>query len=151
VKRSISVSQSTRRAGRRAQPRRGVAISEFAIVAPLFFLFMFAGIEFATVNTIRSTAHNAAYEACRTIVIPGASPATATTHASQLLSVVGVSNYTVTVNPLVIDDTTSDVTVTVNVPYASNAVFTPWFTGSLVMNSSVTMKTERYGGIAAGP
>ena len=131
--------------------RRGVVISEFAIVAPLFFLVMFAGIEFATVNTIRSTSHNAAYEACRSVVIPGASPSTAVTHASQLLSVVGVTNFTVTVTPTVITDTTPDVTVNVTVPYASNAVFTPWFTGGLVMNSSVTMKTERYGGISSGP
>lgn len=40
--------------------RRGVTAVEFAIVPPIFFLLIFAGLEFAVVGTIRSTSHNAA-------------------------------------------------------------------------------------------
>ena len=52
--------------------RRGAAMSEFAIVAPLLFLFFFAAFEFCRVAMIRHTADNAVYEGCRAGVIPGA-------------------------------------------------------------------------------
>ncbi len=45
---------------------------EFAIVAPLLFLFFFAAMEFCRVAMIRHTADNAVYEGCRVGIIPGA-------------------------------------------------------------------------------
>ncbi len=124
---------------------------EFAVVAPVFFLLLFAGIEFAVLGTIRSTANNAAYEGARKLVIPGAVASDGITEANRIMGIVGVSNLTVTTTPAVIDETTQDVTVNVSIPYDSNAVFVPWFAGGLVINSSSTLKTERYGGIAATP
>ncbi len=117
------------------------------MVSPVFFLLLFAGMEFAVLNTIRSTANNAAYEASRMLVVPGASADTGITEARRIMSVVGVRNLTVTVTPPVIDETTKEVTVRVSIPYASNAVITPWFTGGLVINSQSTLRTERYDGI----
>ncbi|MCA9047569.1 MAG: pilus assembly protein [Planctomycetaceae bacterium] len=131
--------------------RRGATIVEFAIVAPVFFMLLFAGIEFALLSQIRSTAHNAAYEAARMLVIPGADAAAGITEAERIMAIVGVDTLTVTVTPGTITDDTHEVTVNVSVPYASNAVFTPFFTGSVVLNSSVTLATERYSGIVAGP
>jgi len=56
----------TRRAG---HARRGATTVEFAITAPVFFLFLLAAFEFGWLNVIRHTADNAAYEAARTAMV----------------------------------------------------------------------------------
>ena len=50
---------------RRSKIRRGATAVEFAITAPIFFLFLLASFEFGWLNVIRHTADNAAYEAAR--------------------------------------------------------------------------------------
>ena len=61
----------TERASERSN-RRGVTATEFAVVAPVFFLFLWSTFEFGKLYMIRHTADNAAYEACRHIIVPGA-------------------------------------------------------------------------------
>jgi Flp pilus assembly protein TadG len=86
--------------------RRGAALVEFAVVAPVFFLILMAGIEFAVIGTIRSTSHNAAYEAARKLVIPGAAASAGISEAERIMSVVGVNTLTVTTIPSVITEET---------------------------------------------
>ena len=131
--------------------RRGATIVEFALVAPVFFLLLFGGIEFATLSTIRATSHNAAYEGARKIVIPGADPAIGKAEAERIMGIIGVDTLTVTVTPSVITHDTREVTVSISIPYDDNAVFVPMFTGGLTIVSSTTLATERYDGIVAGP
>ncbi len=69
--------------------RRGAAAVEFAITAPIFFLFLLAAFEFGWLNVIRHTADSAAYEAARTAMVPGATAADATAKATGLLNIVG--------------------------------------------------------------
>ena len=127
--------------------RRGVTAVEFAVVVPVFFMLLFAGIEFAIIGTIRSTSHNAAYEAARILVVPGANAADGITEAKRILSIIGVDTLTVTVTPTAITDTTQTVKVDIAIPYAQNAVFTPWFVGNVTLKSTCTLNTERYDGI----
>lgn len=136
---------------RSASKRRGAAIVEFAVVAPLFFLLLMAGIEFAMIATIRSTSHNAAYEAARELVIPGADAADGIAEAERIMSVVGVNDLTVTTTPSVIAEDTQEITVNISIPYANNAIFTPLFLGNLTLQSSITMRTERYDGFVVAP
>src|SRR5210317_459873 len=82
--------------------RRGATVVEFAVVAPVFFILLFGGIEFAILSTIRATSHNAAYEAARKLVIPGADPAVGIAEAERIMGVIGVDTLTVTVTPTVI-------------------------------------------------
>ena len=131
--------------------RRGATVVEFAVVAPVFFLLLFAGIEFGTLSTIRATSHNAAYEGARKLVIPGADVAIGIAEAERIMGIIGVDNLTVTVTPNVITNNTREVTVNISIPYDDNAVFVPMFTGGLTINSSTTLATERYDGIVAGP
>ncbi|MEZ6126074.1 MAG: TadE/TadG family type IV pilus assembly protein [Planctomycetaceae bacterium] len=131
---------------RRPSRRRGATIVEFAFVAPVFFTLLFAAIEFASLSTIRNTCNNAAYEGARKLVIPGAVADTGKTEAERIMGIVGVDTLTVTVTPSVIDDTTTSVTVRVEVPYADNAMFVPIFTGNVTLTAEVTLKTERYDG-----
>ncbi len=131
--------------------RRGVAIVEFAVVAPVFFILLFGGIEFATLSTIRATSHNAAYEGARKLVIPGADVTVGIAEAERIMSIIGVDTLAVTVTPNVITNNTREVTVSISIPYKDNAVFVPMFTGGLTIVSSTTLATERYDGIVAGP
>jgi len=142
------VKRQINKSNRHPQQRRGATIAEFAIVAPVFFVLLFTGIEFSALNTIRCTANNAAYEGARKLVIPGASAATGSTEAERIMAIIGVRNLTVTVIPSTLTDETREVTVRVSVPYDSNAIIMPWFTGGLVINSESTLRTERYGGIS---
>lgn len=131
--------------------RHGATIVEFALVAPLFFLLLFGGIEFATLSTIRATSHNAAYEGARKIVIPGADAAIGIAEAERIMGIIGVDTLTVTVTPSVLTNDTREVTVSISIPYDDNAVFVPMFTGGLTIVSSTTLATERYDGIVSGP
>lgn len=130
----------------RADANRGVTLVEFTLVAPVFFLLLFAAMEFAVAGTIRSTANNAAYEAARQIVIPGASNQQGVDEAERIMSIVGVRSMTVNVSPAVIDETTLQVTVDIAIPYSENAFFTPWFMGAVTIQSTCTLNTERSNG-----
>ncbi len=127
--------------------RRGATLVEFALVTPVFLLFMFASIEFAHLNTLRNTAINAAYEAARRVVVPGGQSSEAETEAARILATVGTTNFDVEVIPEIITADTRAVTVSIKVPYERNALMVPWFTGSVVIDAEATLQTERYGGI----
>ncbi len=88
VNRQIEPDQVHGACGRR-RIRRGAAAVEFAITAPIFFLFLLAAFEFGWTNVMRHTADNAAYEAARTIIVPGATADEAKKKAKSLLKIVG--------------------------------------------------------------
>jgi Flp pilus assembly protein TadG len=127
-----------------ARRRRGAVVVEFAIVAPLFFLLLFASVEFARMNMMRHAADNAAYEAARHAVVPGGTSAEATTRANTLLGVFGFQGAIVTVNPTSLDDDDQSVTVTVDLPVNENAWIFPRFTGNMSVRGKSTLRTERY-------
>src|SRR5690606_21432947 len=54
------------------RPRRGAALVEFALTAPLLFFILFASLEFARANMLRNTVEMAAYEGARRGIVPGA-------------------------------------------------------------------------------
>ena len=130
------------------QPTRaGATVVEFALVAPIFFVLLLAGIEFSVLGTIRSTANNAAYEGARLLVIPGAESGDGIAEAQRIMGIVGVRNLTVNVTPSLITDDTQEITVDIEIPYDDNAIFTPYIAGGLTIKSSITLRTERYGGM----
>lgn len=136
-------SASPNRPSRRT--RRGATTVEFAIVAPVFFLFLLASIEFSRLNIIRHTADNAAYEAARIAMVPGATAAEAVNEANRILNIAGARGATVAVNPPVLGPNIDQITVTVDVPMGSNGWVTPKFTGNRTMRSQSTLRAERTG------
>src|SRR4029077_9900959 len=108
--------------------RRGATVVEFALTLPIFLLFLMAAFEFGWMNVVRHTADNAAYEAARTAIVPGATSAEVTAKANAVLKVIGVRGAAVTLNPSTITDATKQVTVSVDVPMKSNALVVPRFT-----------------------
>jgi Flp pilus assembly protein TadG len=107
--------------------RRGAAAVEFAISASILFGFIFGAMEFSRVNMIRHSVDNAAYEAARRAIVPGATAADAEAAARDILSVIWARGVDVDVDPEVIQDTTTEVIVTVTVPAAGNGFIAPHF------------------------
>jgi Flp pilus assembly protein TadG len=129
--------------GRKNLQRRGAAIVEFALTVPIFFLFLMAAFEFGWLNVMRHTADNAAYEAARHAMVPGATAAEATDKAKSILGVLGTRGAKITVTPRTITEDTDQVTVAIDVPVSSNALIVPRFTGGKSLRSTSTMRTER--------
>ena len=128
---------------RRSKSRRGATIAEFAITAPIFLLFLMAAFEFGWLNVMRHTADNAAYEAARHVMVPGATAAEGIAKARSILNVMGVRNARINVSPGTITPTTNQVTVTIDIPFDSNALVIPRFAGGKSLTSRSTMRTER--------
>jgi Flp pilus assembly protein TadG len=144
----MNATQSTRIDPRHHGARSGATAVEFAIVAPIFFLFLMAAFEFGWLNVLRHTADNAAYEAARAAMVPGGTAADARAKANSILSVIKARNVKVTVTPSVITTSTDHVTVAIDVPLSSNALVTPHFTSNKTIHCSATLRTER---VESGP
>ena len=69
--------------------RRGVTTVEFALVLPILFTFFIGMIEFTRLSNLRHAADNAAYEAARCVVVPGATTAEAVAWGNDLLARAG--------------------------------------------------------------
>ena len=133
-----------RRIQRQSRSRRtGATLVEFAVVAPVFFLFIIASFEFGRLNVIRHTADNAAYEASRHAMVPGATAADAVAKATSILNIVGARGTQVTVNPSTLSPDVEQVTITVEVPMDQNGWIAPRFTAATTMRSVSTTRTER--------
>ncbi len=123
--------------------RRGATTVEFALTAPIFFLFLLAAFEFGWMNVLRHTADNAAYEAARTAMVPGATAAEAKSKANSVLGIVGTRGAVVTISPATLDPTTKQVTVAVDVPMNQNGLILPRFTANKTLHCVSTLRTER--------
>lgn len=123
--------------------RCGAVTVEFAIVAPIFFLLVLAAFEFGWLQVMRHTADNAAYEAARVAMVPGATVADAVNKANQILGVVHAHGATVTVNPNPITNSTTQLSVAVDIPMARNGLVLPRFTRATNLHSVSTLQTER--------
>lgn len=126
----------------RKSDRRGAVAVEMAIVLPVFFLFMFATIEFGRMNMIRHTVDNASYEAARTAIVPGGDAATAEEVAIELLTAIGCRNVTVEVSPRVITEETPEVTVTVFCPCDDNSYVANTFFRGRTLTGETTLRRE---------
>lgn len=123
--------------------RRGATVVEFALTFPLFLLFLLGAIEFGWLNVMRHTADNAAYEAARHAMVPGATKDEAIAKARSILRVVGARGANVTVSPSTITPTTPEITVKVEIPVDKNALLAPKFMKGRMLSSSSTLRTER--------
>jgi len=111
----------------RSESRKGSVAVEFALSASVLFLIIFASLEFARMNMIRHSVDNAAYEAARRVIVPGATASEAEDTAQQILGVVWARNGQIEIDPAVIQNSTPEVLVTVTVPADSNGLIAPQF------------------------
>ena len=101
--------------------RRGVTTVEVALTFPILMLVLTFSVEAARLNTLRNTLENAAYEGARRGIVPGATTLDVQNAAQSMLRTINAKDAVVTTNPSVIAATTSSLTVTVDVPLASNS------------------------------
>ena len=116
LQRLMNVSKNRRRLRR---SRRGTAVVEMAVVAPLLLLILFGIMEFGWMFMVHESLTDAAREACRVAIMQGSTEADVRTRFED--SMVG-TGLTITDSMLTIEETTLDdsevVTVRVSVPYS---------------------------------
>lgn len=122
--------------------RTGAALTEFAVVAPLLFLFFFAAFEFCRVAMIRHTADNAVYEGCRLAIIPGATSAEVEAETRRIMSSLGVTKVSVAVSPTAIVEETEEVTVRIDVPLDENSFVPNQFVAGRSIQRELTLRRE---------
>jgi len=115
---------------RPSQRRRGTVAVEFALTFPILLLLLLAALELGRMNMIRETVNNAAYDAARTCIVPGATSQEGVNAATAILNSIGIANGTVQVQPSTITNATPTVTATVSVPYSTNMWFPPMYASS---------------------
>jgi len=123
--------------------RKGATAVEAAFIIPVVFLFVFGGVEVVRVNVVRHTARNAAYEATRTAIVPGASAQDAIDAANEILAICGIRGATVTIEPTTIVEDTQFVTTRIEVPMSSNSWGVGIFARNATLNYATTLRTER--------
>lgn len=127
--------------------REGLATLEFALVAPAFFIMIFASIEFSRLSMIRNLTQDAAYFAARHAMVPGATSAEAIDEANRILGFMNTKGAVISINENEeLDDDTNLVSVTITVPVAENSFLIPKFTNDIEFSATATMRTERYDG-----
>ena len=127
-----------------ASARRGAAMVEMAITSGLVFFFFFAALEFCRVSMIRHTVENALYEGARQGIVPGATASEVESTARKILSRIGVSHATVVVSPSVIQNSTPEISVRIELPLDSG-LFAPalFFVGESLDRTLVMQRETR--------
>jgi len=122
--------------------RSGITAVEFAVVAPLLFLFFFAAVEFCRVAMIGHTAASAVYEGCRVGIVPGATSAEVRAETLRMMNTLGVSNVVVAVIPATIDRHSEEVTVRLEVPLDGNSFVPNQFVAGRSVVRQLTLRRE---------
>lgn len=133
------------RIARNKRSRRGAAVVEFAIIAPLFFLLVLGIIEFSRMLMVKEVLINAARGGAREAILAGATDTNVQTTITSYMSAAGISGFSWSVSP---DESTSPgsgtaMTITVTEPCAtvSWTGFMNWFSGQS-LSASVVMIHE---------
>lgn len=138
-------SRSERQPNHFRPDRTGVAVVEFAVVAPLFFLLILGMIEFGRMVMVQQVITNASREGARTAIVQGTTTSDVVGVVNAYLAGGGVRGATVAVSPDPIDlaGYGDPVTVTVSVPFRQVSWLpTPMFLGDTQLRATTTMRRE---------
>jgi Flp pilus assembly protein TadG len=131
----------------RHKRRRGAAVVEMAVIAPVFFIIVIALVEFGRMLMVHQVVTNASREGARLAVLESATPQQVQDLVDSYMSNASVSGSTMTMNPSSLDNLAlgQPITVTVSIPYASVTWFpSSWFgLDSVQIESSTVMRAER--------
>lgn len=123
---------------RKQSDRRGAALVEFAIVAPVFLLFMLGSIEIGRALVVQQALTNASCEGARMGTLEG----DVQSAVNDYLNGVSISGATTTVTTKDMGTPPSDtqVTVSVSIPYAAVSwVPSPWFLRNATLTATTVM------------
>lgn len=125
--------------------RKGAAVVEFAVVAPVFFLLVFGIIEYGRMVMVQQLITNASREGARRGVLDGATTAEVSTLVNNYLASGGIKGATITVtpNPPSSAGYGAPVTVTVGVPFSKVSWLPkPMFLGNRTLSARSIMRRE---------
>lgn len=125
-----------------ATQRIGAYTVEFAICASTLLLLVFGLFEFSRYLFVRQAVDQAAYEAARVGIVPGANSATIRSRAESLLNAAGIVAAEIDISPATIDEQTRQVTVEVNCNFSDNSFMPSQFLGSGLIRSRTTLDHE---------
>jgi Flp pilus assembly protein TadG len=130
---------------RRRNTREGAAAVEFALVVPIFLLFVFGIIEFGRAIMVQQVLVNASREGARQAVLDGATSTdvvnTVLEYAQDASIDIGTNNISVSPDPTSVESR-EQITVSVSVPFSEVSWMPPFFyDGNL--EASATMRSEK--------
>ncbi len=126
-----------RRQSTRRRARRGATTVEFALTAPILFLFVFAGLEFGRLNMICHTMENAVYEGARRGLVPQATDNDIRKVVQSVMGAVSARQPTVTISRA-----NANLTVSVETEWAKQGWVVPMITGNRTLRKSVTLAQD---------
>lgn len=129
-----------------SRERRGAALVEFAVVAPVLFLLILGMIEFGRMVMVQQILTNASREGARRAILEDATAPEVESSVSDYLTSTSVSGATVTVTPGTLAPLGfgDPVRVTVSVPFSQVSwVPVPWFLGGVTLTGQSVMRAER--------
>ncbi len=132
----------------RGKRRRGAAVVEFAVVAPVFFILVFGMIEYGRAVMVEQILTNAAREGARVAILTTATNTNVTSTVTTYLSNASITGATVTVspNPPASAAAGTTVSVTVSIPFTSVSWLpSPFYLGSTTLSAKCSMRTEQTG------
>jgi len=125
--------------------RRGAAVVEFAIVAPVLLLLVFGMIEYGRLVMVQQVITNATREGARQAVLDGATTTSVTTVVNDFLTASRISGAVVTVTPNPPSSAAfgDPVTVSVQVPFSQVSWLpTPMFLSTTTLSATTVMRRE---------
>ncbi len=123
--------------------RQGATVVEFALALPILMLFFWAALEFGRAAILQHAVDNAAYEACRIVIVPGGTTSEATVAANNILNTFSIRGATVAVTPNPITEQTTQITCQVSAPASSSMWGSPRFFSGKVLSGKSTLIAER--------
>jgi len=126
--------------------RCGAAVTEFAIVAPVFFMMVIGFIEFGRALMVQQVLINASRVGARMATTTGATTAAVQSAVQDYTSGVAVPGVNVAVSPNPATAAAGTViTVTASVPFDSVSwMSAPWFLGGKSLTANSQMRKEGY-------
>ena len=125
--------------------RRGAAVVEFAVVAPVFIMLVFGMIEYGRMVMVQQLMVNASREGARVAVLDGATTSSVQSQVNTFLTNAAISGQTVTVNPNPPSSAGygAPVTVTVTIPFSSVSWLpSPMYLGGKTLTATTVMRRE---------
>ena len=117
--------------------RKGSAVVETAVVAPLLLLAMFGMVELGQAYNVKQTVNLAAREGARAAALPGATEPDAIAAATSVMSMASLTGYSVTTNMATLQPTDTQVTVNVSMPFNQAT-----YTGNMMGGSTITISSQ---------
>jgi Flp pilus assembly protein TadG len=125
--------------------RRGAAVVEFAVVAPIFFLLVFGMIEYGRMVMVQQILTNASREGARVAILDGMTSTDVTTTVDNYLNNSGIvgANVSVATNPPVAPDYAESMTIAVDIPFSQVSWLpTPIYLQGRQLTATSTMRRE---------